>query len=466
MSVSKPGMRKVFELFELGNGRVTMTSMDDPGSVRQLTLRASARARRVGRMLGDKWPWTALGMSVAVFSGVALVGFGFEKLDLVLLVLGYGSAGLLLINTFFVVISAISLKLLLRRSTFVWSTDIIETGTGTRTGFSLPALSWVPLVQIHWIWEQPKQAILDVRIQGGRRAEIATLSRRGIYDSVERRIVVQDAFGLARLAIHHKQPVSLRVLPHLGGIRRLPVLTSLTGGDEVPHPMGLEDGDRVELRRYTPGDPARFIHWKVFGRTRKLMIRMPERALSRARRTVAYLITGPHDEAASAAARAAIEEEVLGSEWQFATDGAPTPTSDSQEALQKIMASSRFSGRSGSGLRSFIAEVDRRGPAALVIFAPPTDGPWLQELRTLTQARYGSVRVVIAVDAVRDASRASWWQRWLLRQTTPDGTFRGDLERVGRALGQLRCEVLIVDRVSGRLFGAAGYDKTVDRRAA
>ena len=84
----------------------------------------------------------------------------------------------------------------------------------------------------------------------------------------------------------------IEVLPHLGGIRRLPVLTSLTGGEEFPHPMGLEDGDRVELRRYVPGDSARFIHWKVFGRTRKLMVRVPERALSRARRTVAYLVAG------------------------------------------------------------------------------------------------------------------------------------------------------------------------------
>ena len=57
----------------------------------------------------------------------------------------------------------------------------------------------------------------------------------------------------------------------------------------VGHGM-LEDGDRIELRRYVPGDSARFIHWKVFGRTRKLMVRVPERALSRARRTVGVLV--------------------------------------------------------------------------------------------------------------------------------------------------------------------------------
>ena len=100
-------------------------------------------------------------------------------------------------------------------------------------------------------------------------------------------------------------------------------------------------GDRVELRRYVPGDSARFIHWKVFGRTRKLMVRVPERALSRARRTVAYLVAGAHDEAAAAAARAAIEEEALGTDWQFAADGSPEATSDRSEAIHKVMASSR-----------------------------------------------------------------------------------------------------------------------------
>ena len=76
-------------------------------------------------------------------------------------------------------------------------------------------------------------------------------------------------------------------LPRLAGLSRMPALSSLASGDAAPHPMGLEDGDRLELRRYMPGDPARFIHWKVLSRTRRLMVRTPERALSLARRTAA-----------------------------------------------------------------------------------------------------------------------------------------------------------------------------------
>ncbi|UCH29408.1 MAG: DUF58 domain-containing protein, partial [Myxococcales bacterium] len=409
--------------------------------------RVAPRARAIARRAVDLWPLTALGMAVAVVSSVALVSFGFEKLDLVLLVLGYGGAGLLAISVIAVSATAVALRWSLRRASITWATSTLETGAALPTGFSTPSLWWLPLVQVRWAWVSPDRATAEQVPERGRLHERVCLGRRGIFDTVTRRIVVQDAFGLARIALRHHQPGPIEVLPHLGGLRRLPVLTSLTGGEEYPHPMGLEDGDRVELRRYVPGDSARFIHWKVFGRTRKLMVRVPERALSRARRTVAYLVAGANDEAAAAAARAAIEEEALGSDWQFGADGSPEATSDRQEAVHKVMTSAVFDGVSGSGMRRFLAEVDQKGPAALVVFAPPTMGSWLDETRALSMRRYGRVRVVIGVDAVHEPRPGPAWRRWLLTPASTVGIARGDLERVGRALSQLRCEVVIIDRV-------------------
>ncbi len=93
-------------------------------------------------------------------------------------------------------------------------------------------------------------------------------------------------------------------------------------------------------------------------------------------------------------------------------------------------------------------------------------GPWLDELRALTARRYGRVRVVIAVDAVHDANTQSRWRQWFLRPAEMVGIERGDLERVGRALGQLRCEVVIIDRVSGRVLGDGRHLDAAGRRAA
>lgn len=427
---------------------------------------ALGRVQPLVRRAADLWPLTALGMALALVASVALLSFGFKKLDLVLLVVGYGGVGLLAIATLIVASSALGLWLRLRRASFRWLTSTFETGTPLPTGFSLPSLWWLPLVQVNWTWVSPHGDVADGVSGGGQLREQVTLRQRGIFPSVVRRIVVQDAFGLSRIAFHHRQPGPIEVLPHLGGIRRLPVLSSLTGGDDYPHPMGLEAGDRVELRRYVQGDSARFIHWKVFGRTRKLMVRTPERALSRARRTVAYLVTGAHDEAAAAAARAAIEEEALGMDWRFAADGSPEATSDRSEALHKVMTSSRFAGQSGGGMKRFLAEVDPGGPASLVVFAPPVMGAWLDEMRSVASRRYGRVRVVIAVDAVHDPDGQSQWRRWFLAPVTASGVQRADLERVGRALGQLRCEVVIIDRVSGRVLGDGRHLDSARRRAA
>ncbi len=428
--------------------------------------RVAPRARSVARRAADGWPLTALGMAVGIVAGVSLVSFGFAKLDLVLLVLGYGGAGLLALSTLAVAVTALALRWALRRAATGWAASTFETGAPMPTGFSVPGLWWFPLVRVRWTWVSPERATVAQVGERGRLVERASLGRRGIFETVTRRIVVEDAFGLARIAFRHRQQGPIEVLPHLGGIRRLPVLTSLTGGEEHPHPMGLEDGDRVELRRYVPGDSARFIHWKVFGRTRKLMVRVPERALSRARRTVAYLVAGPNDEATAAAARAAIEEEALGTDWQFGADGAPEATSDRQEALHKVMTSSGIEGEGGSGLGRFLAEVDPRGPAALVVFAPPAAGPWLDEVRKASVRRQGRVRVVIAVDAIHEPRAQSTWKRWLLRPASVAGIARGELERVGRALSQLRCEVVIIDRVSGRVLGDGSHLTLAPRRAA
>ena len=427
---------------------------------------ALGRVQPLVRRAADLWPLTALGMALALVASVALLSFGFKKLDLVLLVVGYGGVGLLAIATLIVASSALGLWLRLRRASFRWLTSTFETGTPLPTGFSLPSLWWLPLVQVNWTWVSPHGDVADGVSGGGQLREQVTLRQRGIFPSVVRRIVVQDAFGLSRIAFHHRQPGPVEVLPHLGGIRRLPVLSSLTGGDDYPHPMGLEAGDRVELRRYVQGDSARFIHWKVFGRTRKLMVRTPERALSRARRTVAYLVAGAHDEAAAAAARAAIEEEALGMDWRFAADGSPEATSDRSEALHKVMTSSCFARQNGGGMKRFLAEVDPGGPASLVVFAPPVMGAWLDEMRSVASRRYGRVRVVIAVDAVHDPDGQSQWRRWFLAPVTASGVQRADLERVGRALGQLRCEVVIIDRVSGRVLGDGRHLDSARRRAA
>ena len=158
---------------------------------------ALARIRRVARRAADVWPLTALGVALAVVASVALLSFGFKKLDLVLLVLGYGGLGLLAIATLVVATSSLGLWWRLRRASLGWSTSTFETGAPLPTGFSLPSLWWLPLVQVSWMWVSPDADVADHVSKGGRLREQVRLRHRGIFPSITRRVVVQDAFGLA-----------------------------------------------------------------------------------------------------------------------------------------------------------------------------------------------------------------------------------------------------------------------------
>jgi hypothetical protein len=344
----------------------------------------------------------------------------------------------------------------------------METGRSLPTGFAAPGLFWLPLVQVDWTWERPAGA--DITISGrGRMREKVTLRDRGHVHGVRRRIVVQDAFGLARLAVRQTDPVELTVRPHAGKLGETPMLVSLAGGDERPHPMGVEDGDRVELRRYVPGDPARFIHWKVFGRTRKLMVRVPERALSPARRTVAYQVAGPGDEASAAAARLAVEAGVFGADWSFGADGTAGDTDRPDEAVERIVRSVEARSRGGRGLEPFLKRAERAGPASAVIFVPPRPGPWLEPVVAAARARAPRTRLVVATDGVDATPPPPWWRRLLTLPPSRQGTPAAQLDQVLKTLAATRAEVVVLDRKSGRRLGrqhVRGWTKAARRRTS
>jgi hypothetical protein len=330
---------------------------------------------------------------------------------------------------------------------------LLETGQPLDTGFRLPAPLYLPLVQVRWEWVMPAGATLEFVPEGSTIGERVRLPERGRFTRIERRVVVSDPFGLCRIALRMRQDRGLDVLPRLEGLRLLPSLRALASGDAVPHPMGLEDGDRLELRRYMPGDPARFIHWKVFSRTRRLMVRTPERALSVARRTAAFLIAGERDDASAAIARLALEKRLLGTEFRFGTDLAPGGTDRVGEALAQLMESGSERARTiaGQGLAAFVQTAERGGPVSLIVFAPSRPGPWLETVAALARRR--KVRVVIGTDGVYEPARVPLWKRWWSLPLPATGTDLAALEETARTLARAGAALSVLDRPSGRELG-------------
>ncbi|MBX3275747.1 MAG: DUF58 domain-containing protein [Sandaracinaceae bacterium] len=406
------------------------------------------------RRVADLFPLTWLGILVALGAWAALERLAYAELDLVWLVVGFALLGLVGASLLSVTLTALALALTMRRRRRgPAEPHAMDTRLVSATGFDTPTFWFLPLVQIDWTWERPEDVEVSIETVRGRMREKVKLRDRGHVEEVRRRLVIQDPFGLARLAIRPTERVQLTVRPNAGKLGDTPMLVSVSGGDERPHPMGIDDGDRVELRRYAPGDPARFIHWKVYGRTRKLMVRMPERALSPARRTVAYLVAGPDDDASAAAARVAVESGVFGSEWTFSADGASKDTSRVDEAVEMIVASIAARGRGGAGLEPFLSRAERAGPASSVIFVPARPGPWLDHVSRAVRARAIRTRVVITTDGIDARPEAPWWRRWLVLPDPREGTPSADLDRVAKALAGTRVEVIVLDRKSGKRLG-------------
>ena len=400
------------------------------------------------RRLADWFPWTPLGLATGVGAGLALQEYAFGQMDIVVLALGYGALGLIALSTVFVILGVMLTKWQLRS----WTADeslALQTRVAAPTGFVLRSLRWLPLVHVRWSWEAPASFKARAVLRGGRKHETVVPLERGEYDSIRRRIVVEGAFGLVRLALRMQEPRALEVLPGVGGMGRMPVLMSMAGGEDLPHPMGVAGGDRIEMRRYAPGDPARFIHWKAYSRTRKLMVRMPERALSRSNRTVAYLVAGPGDDASAGAARIAVVSKAFGQDWLFGADGA-APTTRIGEALYAIMRSAAHRDAGAQQLASFLRDAERSGPASVVIFCPPQPGPWLEPVARAIASRSGRAKVVIGVDGLKSMRARTWWQRMISRDAPDASSPLEPLEQVLRTLARHRVEILVVDRQSGR----------------
>ena len=418
------------------------------------------RVRALHRRIADSFPWTLLGL-LGVAVAVLALRTSHQVIDLVLLVVGWVTVGLVSLSTLAVLVGALLVHRRVRRLRRERDAGgerwlEMETERPQPSGFHLPRFAWIPLLQTHWELEAPVDVEVEVREELGERKERLVARRRGERRGVRRRLVVRDAFRLASLGVRDRDDLRLRILPHTGQLGRLPVLTSFAGGEDWPHPMGVAEGDLTELRRYAPGDPARFIHWKVYARTKKLVVRTPEKALTRARRTVAYLIAGPGDEASAAAARVAIESASLGEEWSFGADGHPEPTSEMGVALQAVVASSAIAPADGGAhLETFLRQAERRGPASVVVFVPAEPGPWLERALAALRPRAGRVRIVVGVDGLAAPASRSPLRRIFAEPAPLPATNVAALEETLEALAPLRGEVLVLDRRSGRVMGEA-----------
>lgn len=422
------------------------------------------RVRGVATRGRDLFPLTLLGLLVGGGSAWALFHWGLGRIDLLLLVVGIVGLGLVALCTLLVTATATVLWLKLRRRQTEEALKL-ECGFPRRTGFSIGSPWFVPFVRVGWTWKDP-EAHVEQRRRGLHLHEEVTPIRRALHDAIVRRMEVSDSFGLARISFDVREVRDVRFHPSVGALKQMQVVRSMSAGEDIAHPEGPPEGERADMRQYSAGDPIKYVLWKVFARTREVVVRTHERAIGPVHQTVAYLVTGAADEPAAGAARVAVDTGALGADWILGADGQEEPAFNKHQALELLSKSSQTApSEGGAGLAKFLRESTPGGAGRALVFVPATPGPWLDRVVSSVRQlgrRADGVEFVVCTDGIEQRPKKPRWKRLAWREDEVFDVARGvgpasaaEVAAVCRALGAARARVLVVDRVAGRVYTEA-----------
>ncbi len=409
------------------------------------------------------FPLSLQGVITLILAACALRAYGYGAMDLVVFSLAICALAILIASLFCSVISGLIIQGRSRQQRKHLSYTIepikIEAGYPNETGFTLPALSYFPLVKLSWHIVYPDFVETRVRVSTeGELIEEVVAAKRCKTKHVSRQFVVSDVLGFCRYRWVQQQQVSCTALPRTNTVKPLPLLRSLTAEDGIPNPVGEPDGDRMEIRPYVAGDSVQNIMWKVYARNRQLNVRLAEKSVLHSKRTVAYLLSSANDEAASAVARIALESRALGDDWAFSADGSTLAADTLPDALDAIAKSRAIDSPHAYGLNEFLSQETAQAGVHCIVFAAAEFAPWLGPLKQ-TAARFpGRFLLVLATDGLSDVQPTKLWQRLLLRDepgSSEDheaGGSRADLVKLLTDLGQRVESILVVDRKTGFSF--------------
>ena len=252
------------------------------------------------------------------------------------------------------------------------------------------------------------------------REEWLTADRRCLLEEnfrLLRRVIVKDVLGFCSLDWEQQEPISLVVMPKPLPLQSQSLIRSRFTGDDTPDPKGEPKGDRVDMRRYTPGDPPRMLLWKVYARTGKLMVRVPEAAITTAPRTCAYLVAGSGDESLASVARTVVEANLLGQGWWFGADGSEKSVDKQEQALQLIARSGNPGVKTGQGLGAFLKKASSEGFGSCLVLVPPHSGDWVERVAA-SISRSPIAVTLLTVGSAAPKEQEPKWRRWVFYDET------------------------------------------------
>lgn len=418
-----------------------------------------SRARRTlhwARRLVGYLPLSWAGLAVGLGAAFTLSRYGLDQADFTLRAGCFVVLAVLGCAMLFVLLGALVFNLSLGQALKRHLEHDLDVGADLSTGLRIPRFKWWPFIDISLEWLDPPGFEPRLVVDGGQYVEQVTAVERGRIFGITRRFTIRDVFGLSAFSLIKHQTAAIRVAPAMGDTE-LAVALRHSSGDGYSHPSGKPVGEMIEMRRYSAGDPLRFVLWKAYARTRKLLVRTPERALMPQPSAVGYFVAGERDEPTASTTRYFLERGLLGQSFSFVADGAPGIATNTADALEAVIDSVHHRAHGGEGLDRLAAAVDPRQLGHCVFFVPASDGPWLDRLAAFSRTLPAPPSIVLAVDDELEPPSRGGTRRWW--QEAP--TVSRELSKLPALYDRLRAtggEVRIVHRPTGRLIGPVELD--------
>ena len=305
---------------------------------------------------------------------------------------------------------------------------------------------WWPLIEVNVESREPNRyQVLETRTSN-KDSLVITPLRRGQVEQLKLRFWVGDIFGIFKTAIDHNVRCSLSISPRLPSLEAAE-LHLPNEGDETAHPAGALAGDYVDMRRYAPGDPQRFILWKAFAKSRKLLIRTPERAESNEPAIALVLLTSQQDQAAADVTRYFLEgrQHTLA----FGACGLDTLAFDTPSALSLLQASGMVESPSIQTVCAALGPVIEKSGGRMVVVASPSDPRLDSRLRTLENTLGIRPYVLLASESTQPMEQTRWARWGLIRPPIRDD----ESSKLRRVIAELRKHAVgfeVVNPATGR----------------
>ena len=409
------------------------------------------------------FPLTLQGTIVLLISATCLKFFGYASMDLVIFSIAICAIVILIFCLFCVMIGGLIIQKRIgsKINTAAYYQDpvSVETGFPNETGFIVAPLKLLPLVKLNWKIVYPDKVESRIRtLKGIVLSEEIVPSQRCKVKHVTREFMLFDVLGFCRYSWIQNQPLNFTAHPQVNTLRTIPQLRSLNSEDGLSNPSGKPEGDRMEIRRYAPGDSIRDVMWKVYAKTRQLNVRLAEKSVSQDTQTIAYLLSSKQDEAAAATARMALETGALGEEWTFGADGSDHPCKDLNSALDAVAKSRAIEAEYEYGLDRFLQFAIGKSSAYCIIFAAAEIAPWLPKLLNTVYSSSSNFSIVLATDGFEEQKKTQIWKNLMFNQNAysktkvNEGSPKSDIFRLLTELKQRVESVIVIDRKSGQGF--------------